>query len=668
MMLSMSLPPPARALAEEIGDDLFGRRAWTAMVTGGPGTGKTTLLNQLAERARRERVPWIRVSPTSSDLDGPANALAQGAASMRELGVNGVLDPIFDPRMAHGRKIEAFGLGLEQLQDSIILVDLPDSWARPSRTNADGGTVAFGGHRVVQEVLDQRNGHRIVLASRHSLDTAKIDQTFRLQPGDGLVSLASLALGEYQSCASELRERVREHDLQKLTPLELRVAVALQALNVPDLLIESACRGGWAELRRRLQRMLQHKQWLKEAFFVLSHARVKLGERLLGRLLALCKGEDETASRAILDGILLMPEGPDILFHRRLHEIDTQLDADRKSQLAEATNRELAMAWETVASRDSWVGVIAWWESLHHWAETGEEDKLAQIPDVSMWTTLGRRRSLLGDYETAVRAFRRALALQPDDSYAHEYLAYNLDLLGEGLVEAERSFRRATDLDRANPWWNRRLVQALQRRGKIDKAWDAWISALDNIAETANPGEWLQRNLHLGVCQGFLDRGQVEHAADVLDSVPREYWISEFERLWNSVCHRREAQRLDASVFPEDLEFDDRWRGPRFESDIPPERWFPGRVIAMDAEELELELALPPIGDEDPEIFGLVLGIDEFRVQAQLPATFTPRLNLFVEVHVYADADQAIFVDFDPPRRREHLSREVFDLLHEFRP
>lgn len=664
----MSLPPPALELAEALGDQLVDSRSeWLpTMVTGAPGTGKTLLVGELAERAERARLPWIRISPSSGDLDGPANALAQAAAGMRERGVNGVCDPIFDPKASFSDKLDAFRRGLRALPDAAIFLDMPGSWSRPSRNQADGGTFSLWGHRIARELYAERNGHRVVFAGSRSV--AGLDmQTQQLRRDGGHELLATLDWGSFHDAAEELRGSISEQHLRKLTPLELRVAVALQALEVPIRLIQDGCRAGWPELRHRLQTRVQHRAWLAEAFFVLSQVRISVRASLLEQLLERCTGEDEPRSRALLRDVLLMPSSPSsFVFHTRLQEVDPRVEKQRAHELAHGSHVSLAEAWDSIASRGSWSGVIAWWESLHHWAEAGAQERLEDVPDISMWTTLGRRRSLQGDYEAAVLAFERALALQPDDSYSHEYLAYNLDRCDKRIIEAERSFRRAVELDGENPWWNRRLIEALQRRGKLDEAWDTWLDTLNRVEDAADPSEWLQEHLHSGVCQGFLERGQNERAAAVVEAVPKNNRIPELEDLWSRIRHRLEAEQLDAAVFPESVEFEGRWRGPRLGAYSEPESWYPGRIIALDLDEVELELAEPPQGESTPQIFGLSMSRADFFAQAELPSHARLVLDLFVELHVYADGSQRIFLDREGSFTRR-TARVAFDLLDEFR-
>jgi len=665
------MPPAASEVSAQLGDWLLDPRSngATALVTGDVGTGKTLVLEGLAEQADLEGRRCIRLSPPSSDLDGPANALAQGAARMREFGANGVLDPIFDPKASFDTKLDALVQGLDLSEDALVLVDVPESWARPSRANSSGGTFAYRGHRLVREILARGGRHRVVLAAPGGFDAPEAEE-FQLSRDYGNELLGAIEWGQFSDTAASLGELVPRAELRKLTPLELRVAVALRAFELDERLLKNACRGRWPELRRMLQGQVQSRPWLHEAFFVMSHARIGVGQQLLENLLALCDGRDATGSQAVLKEVLLMPEGVHATFHPRMRKVDTQLAPQRQVELADQVNRQLAQAWESIAARDSWQGVVAWWESLHHWAEAGEDERLSEAPDISMWTTLGRRRSLWGDYETAVAAFRRALELQPDDSYAHEYLAYNLDRCKQGLVEAERGFRRAVELDPENPWWNRRLVQALQRRGKIDAAWDAWIAALGRLEGVADPSIWMQQNLHEGVCKGFLIRGQPELAAAVLESVPRVSWTHGLERLWNTVCHRREAAELEAAVFPETVDFETRWRGPRLGTGLEPAQWYPGRIIAVDddAAELELELAEPPLPGQVPELFTLVLGREEFLEQAELPARAVLLPGIFLELHLEDDESQRIYLHPNSrvPGRQKGASPSA-DLLDDFR-
>lgn len=218
------------------------------------------MLELLQQLAADQRWPVIRLCPTSGELDGALNAIAQGAAGLIERGANGELERVFDPTVTFDDKLDAFGRSLGEAEDSLILIDMPDSWAHP-RFGKDGGTFAFQGENVIREVLSQRNGHRVVLASRRALLGAGPVKTLKLPQGGGSM-LAAFDWGRCQAAAVELGREVAAPELAKLTPLALRVAVALAALGLDPARLRNACRGGWPTLRSMLQSEAQRRRWL----------------------------------------------------------------------------------------------------------------------------------------------------------------------------------------------------------------------------------------------------------------------------------------------------------------------------------------------------------------------------------------------------------------------
>lgn len=161
--------------------------------------------------------------------------------------------------------------------------------------------------------------------------------------------------------------------------------------------------------------------------------------------------------------------------------------------------------------------------------------------------------------------------------------------------------------------------------------------------------EWDEREAMESNCRYHLDRGDLLSAAKALSKIPKGTWTDETHRLSNILNHRREAEWLEASLFPETLEFNIRWEGPHLGDGRKPESWFPGRVVSFGETETrwEVELELgeppPPKDPDDPNIFGLSVSLDCFRKEANLEPDAMPVLDQMLELHVYSDGTQRIF-------------------------
>ena len=109
-------------------------------------------------------------------------------------------------------------------------------------------------------------------------------------------------------------------------------------------------------------------------------------------------------------------------------------------------------------------------------------------------------------YRDAARYFERACKWEPEDDYAHHYLAYNLDIEASRPGDVEVHYQKAIELAAENAWWHVRWITYLVTRGRTAAAWVAWGEALDALGlpdPDADP--WVYENLHLWVVDVDLD-------------------------------------------------------------------------------------------------------------------------------------------------------------------
>jgi len=137
---------------------------------------------------------------------------------------------------------------------------------------------------------------------------------------------------------------------------------------------------------------------------------------------------------------------------------------------------------------------------------------------------MGLRDRLDGSFDTAERAYRRAIALKPDWSWPYVALGIMLGNHAEGrAIEAEEAFRTAIRLD---PEWSRPhndLAILLRLNDRLDEAEQEARIALsldpDNVANRNNYGNLL-------TVQERLDEAEGEYRAAIrLDpSHPKPYY------------------------------------------------------------------------------------------------------------------------------------------------
>lgn len=651
----------AERLAEELERTLDGRaHAPIAVgVHGAPGSGKTTILQSLSEAADRHELPVIRIQPPVAGLDGPLHAVAQCAGALREHGVNGLLDPVFDPTATFQLKVDGAAESVAQVEGAVLLVDVPDSWLTISRS-ADAQQTAERGLRAVRRIVEaaNRRQHAVYVASRRAVPELQVGlRSEELRPEElrprstGQAFLESSTWGAHEEDARRVAEALGP-SAADLSPLGLRMAVAAAALSGRAESAADASRGGVAELARLLAQMLD--PGLRAVWQRLAAARFTLPNKLAESTMSSLSN----AERELLQDVILLQELDGWSMHPSLRNLAGRLAGDEH----EPWHRSLAVELETASQAPSSkrATIIAWLETLHHRAEAGDVDSLKDAPDVSYWTTLGRSRSRVADWDGAVRAFRRAIELQPEHAYAHEYLGYNLDRQGRELPAAEAAFREAARLEPANPWWNRRYIEALARRGKIEQAEAAWLAALWSVPGAEDADEWLQGNLFAGVARAFLDRGEEEICRRVLDVVRPERRCSELRYLCEAVLHRAQARDLGGAFVPDDIDYRDRWSGPHLDAGIVARDWYPGRVVGTGEDAVTLELAEPPVGEARPLVFRIDLTEDVFRAEASLPKPRAIEPGTFIELHVDQDDVRVIVLH---PRRRLRGRAAPLDLL-----
>ncbi len=107
---------------------------------------------------------------------------------------------------------------------------------------------------------------------------------------------------------------------------------------------------------------------------------------------------------------------------------------------------------------------------------------LALAPaDPALLTAAGNLALARGDSARAIEFYRKAVALDPVNSQARLYLAYNLGLTGQ-LAEAQAEFPRIVELNPAAPWAHAGLGLAFLIKGKFE---EAAVAAQDDAAEWA---------------------------------------------------------------------------------------------------------------------------------------------------------------------------------------
>ena len=132
--------------------------------------------------------------------------------------------------------------------------------------------------------------------------------------------------------------------------------------------------------------------------------------------------------------------------------------------------------------------------------------RLAANPeDAEGWRLLGRSYMMTQNPEPAIDAYRRALALTPDEAQLHSALAESLTFAAGGTVteEARQEFEIALARDPRDPAGRFYLSLAKAQAGRTREAFDGWLALL---GDTPADAPWLP-----------VVRRQIEDAAKQLN-------------------------------------------------------------------------------------------------------------------------------------------------------
>lgn len=633
------------------------------LLSGGIGGGKSTLLAKVAEGARQRGLAPVYITPPELELDAPAHAVVQAGAALRNSGVNGVLDPVFSADATFAAKVDALARAAT-LRPSMLLVRVPESWTHSRLETPDTASVAAQARDLLRRLLETvapQCPTVIVQADTGAWPefARKRAQSLVVEVSSGPKFLQDPGLWrELLPHASRLGERLGP-TAKQVAPLTLRLGVALLSLGRPLDDVQLSVRAGFRRTANLMGEELLHRPDLLKALRRLRLVRFPLPLKDMRTLAGSSSLVDD--ERKVVEQVLLLELADGWILHPRVRQEVTGwvTAADEAGVAVDIAEQELHTQLARYHAQEhgqQWwergrTGAIAWMEELFHSACAGDRERvLSHACDVSQFLTLGRALSLRHDHPGAAEIFQAALQRAPDNSYASEYLAFNLERSSGANLDVERYYRQALQTEADNPWWNRRYIRCLLERGKPAAAFEAFLEAQEQFESTGRSQneEWLARHFHMGVAKGFLEAGELARTAQVFAALSSNTLNanSRLRELRNRLMHRQEADSLAGAVFPEHIDFETRWRdGPHtVHSEVERERvaaWFPGRIVRA-APEVVLEFAEPPAGGEQTELMRVVLSDAQFRKQAQLPSEEPLQPGQFIEVLHFIDGTSRI--------------------------
>jgi hypothetical protein len=582
-------------------------------LTGAVGAGKTSIMRLVAEQARhRQKVPVWLTAP-QGEVDSAAFALLGAVQDLKSAGVvNGEVADISNPRVGWSEKMELFKRAIEHNAERlVVLCDEPSRWYHHHRSFLND-TPDYRLRQFADWIV--RNAPvRRVISGRIPEDAPLVRRFTAPRTDDGNEILSDEApwdsLGLVAtSLGNQLKGRVPNR-----SAWEMKLCVGLAACNsVPAA--ESIAESEWPAdsllhlLLDGCERQVRF-QGVCQGLARLAISRTGVDSKVLDELLS----GINSYSRAIIERILCDWNG----YRGELHPLARYeaLNRSRNPQrpkyqeywhVAEVDRRSihkrLALEYASKPSerpQDSQ-------ESLHHELLAGNLPDLlgdARVQFVEQLNGIGYSLSYLyHDHKTASDLFRASLKLDPQDAYAHHYLAFNLDWQAIEQEEVESHYWSAIQIQQTHPWWWSRWISYLATRGRVSDARAAWRQAADSLSldEGGSP-EWIYLSLHRWVARWLLHWAELDFAEEILCSIPEGLAGSDTSigALNNLLAALRVAEN-GMSVFPLSVPNRDWW-SPLPHTDLPPQldaqplrSWLPARVESVDA---ETEDAWVTVGD-----------------------------------------------------------------------
>ncbi len=569
-------------------------RAW---ITGQVGSGRRTAALRLQEALGSEAVVVELID--SEEPDAAIAGLFSAASKLRD-------EPKREQCM---RDWSTLGDGAARLAESLgsgatLIVLMPSSWEDDLRGQSDDlRQEAAKRNRQFLRGLTTTDLRIVWITSRTMspflLGDPAVDSAVGLAaPKNALALLHTVDWGAYAGAAGELEKRADE-DAQP-SPLALRLGVGVVALGGhPERVAGVLEQNNTSEALRLLCEDLV-AGLAQDEHRACRHAVSKL---LLAR---------RPLNRAHLPELLGIPEQHDALITncigygddevRVSHPVRTklrrapvlQLDPSRTEPTHSRFSKHFSMLdGKATVAETSGMQTLAWIEKIHHQARSAQGPSLDSLPCREMFWDRGRYLSRdKQEYAAAAEVYAKCVSRFRDDSYAHHYLAYNLERAGQQRKSAEVHFRRAVELERENPWWNSRLVTFLVAQGRLRAARTAWQEALSNVdpdGERAQSDDWLAQHLHHWVARGWLDAGRVADAFEVLEAIPERHFEdnTRLQKLRERVLDAVEADAIGGAVYPATVPMKERWTEkprelPEEYQNSPLDQWFPGRIVHAD--------------------------------------------------------------------------------------
>jgi tetratricopeptide (TPR) repeat protein len=572
---TVALATGAPQAAERILEELDHTRA--VRLVGPPMAGKSAALGAVASALPAKNLHPVHVEPPLGDADEAMVMLASVAAGLAPFDGE-LLDYVRRPSTTWDGKVDRVCGAVDRHHDRVVL--LFDEFSASTRRDAD--LVTRSSAELFARLTSARA--RTVVAGTRPLFWAgardvRIEPESR--PQDVLLGNSWNGLGQH---ARRMHEAGGDR-LARRSSLELRLGVALVASGV-DIAEIIDTPSSPATLVRRLFETLRDAAELRELVGKLAVLRTPFDESWP---IELGRDQLDDPARELLVHAMLSGRPGALRLHEVIQREARLFEWSRGDALVQA--HRLAAAFhrrrydDAMGRADLVAATRHEMENVHHLTQAGDFVAVmkAQVYFGAQYDLLGKALSIADRRADAVACYERAIDCDPDDDYAHHYLAYNLDVLAQEPPRVEAEYRAALELRPDHPWYHGRLICFLITRGRITDAKHQWELALSHLLPGGAEEEpYVYRELHRPVARLLLHRGELAWARRTLEEIPtfhrREPWFGALLRLHIILA---EAER-EETVFPPYIPLAERWNGPHLVSSEEGVRsWRPGYVASF---------------------------------------------------------------------------------------
>jgi hypothetical protein len=645
----LELEPPRRQVLDAL--DEGRNRIW---VVDKAGSGGTKMASDLAGNLKESAA--VAMLPPADDVDAPIHGLYQLASYLEADTRRSIIEE--EPGTSLGERARLVAQKLLHAGRILILV-APASWrTQDAKDDAEGHARASRARELIDGLLGEASLPTVIFSSANLYPPSSTFKPIQLPLLHLPPSVLEDATGSdrYVEAAHALQTALERRSL-RITPVQIRLAVGVIALGdrADDVVgaLETPGRPGHSlsnpmPLARRLLEQLETTecQGLRAGLRRLAQSRYPLPRNTA---IALAGLPDEHRS-LIVDCVGSGDDTVHLLEHLR-HALLRGLSgedryADAHDALAEYHETQDGARDPSALPHER---TLHWLEKVHHSAH-GSASSRRKWYEQSLrardfhwelaWSLSVEER----DYGAAAEVYRAVLDQFGPDGYTCHYLAYNLDHAGKEPNVVEDMYRRAVEMDPANPWWNSRLVTFLIDQARFRAARAEWSEALERVdpegVRVAN-SPWLAKHLHVWVVMAWLEYGQVEPAREAFDVIPAHVVENDdqLKELKLRLEDAKEAEALGESVYPASTPMKDRWRGPRV---VPGENhsgavrvaWYPGRIVDAAEDGVTLVVATPEQDRDERRVIARQMTREEWLESARFPPE---QAKGFVEVGSFAD-------------------------------